>query len=106
MRSAASARAVGRLGEAGDVAGEHVDLEVDPVALFRSFQLVTWSVCGMSRQSKRFPLTALTVSEVPSRATEPLARHEQRETVPGASNQNRVVSPRSSRSTIVATPST
>ena len=57
---------------ARDVAGEHVDLQVDPVARLFGAQVVWVKVWGMILMPKRFCSTSLTVSEMPSSATEPL----------------------------------
>ena len=61
------------LGQPRDIARDQVDLELTVSPPCRSSQVVTWRVCGMSRQSKRLPSTELTVSDVPSRRPSPLA---------------------------------
>ena len=54
------------------VAREQVDLEVDPVAGLFVPKVVWVKVWGMRLMPKRLPSTSLTVSEMPSSATEPL----------------------------------
>ena len=67
--------------------------------------VVTASVCGMISTENVSPSTALTVSETPSSATEPLAAMK-RASSAGARSTKRAMSVKSSRATTLASPST
>ena len=83
-----------------------VDFEIDvvarPQARRRSSPV---SVCGMISTVKVSPSTALTVSETPSSATEPLGAMK-RASSAGARSVKRAISVMSSRVTTLASPST
>ena len=76
------------LRKARDIARQHVDFNVDRIARPRmSPQVVTACVCGMMLTPKSSPSTSFTVSDVPSRATEPLGAMK-RASVAGTRNRN------------------
>ena len=92
--------ALPRLDQPRRVARHLVDLDVDRVARIALAQVVTSSVCGISRTSNSSPSTALTVSDAPSSATEPLTAMNFA-SAPGARKRKCAMPSKSRRDTIV-----